>query len=113
LQNQNREYQTQISNLQNKLTRIQITQQQVQNKFRQSAIRNGRKTTEEINNLNEDLSIDRQLNQIISEENENLQDRNNELAGQLINANQQIEALKKAGEEALNLLSPLLLILGK
>jgi len=105
LQNQNREYQTQISNLQNKLTRIQITQQQVQNKFRQSAIRNGRKTTEEINNLNEDLSIDRQLNQIISEENENLQDRNNELAGQLINANQQIEALKKAGEEALKLLS--------
>ncbi|CAG8466646.1 4055_t:CDS:10 [Paraglomus brasilianum] len=96
-----------VARLQLKIVNLkgELAEQQVQNKFRQSAIRNGRKTTEEINNLNEDLSIDRQLNQIISEENENLQDRNNELAGQLINANQQIEALKKAGEEALNLLS--------
>ena len=105
MQNQSREYQSQTTNLQNKLTKSQDTRKRTQSKFRQSAIRKGRKTTEEINNLHEDLSIDRQLNQIINEENDNLQNRNNQLTEQLSNANQQIETLKKAGEEALKLLS--------
>ena len=105
LRRQNHEYQSQIKNLQNKLTRSQNSQQQTRHKLRQSLIRNGRKTTEEINNLSEDLAIDRRLNQVVNEENENLQNRNNELAGQLASANQQIETLKKAGKEALNLLA--------